>query len=95
MNALQNLTNLSHRFRNHRAISYEEGWEIIDIVEKNVADAEKELNEISLALQRAEQTIRNLGNGWLTGDGRTIALNEASNLRIDIQRIKGSNQGDI
>jgi hypothetical protein len=33
------------------------------------------------ALVRAEQTIRNLGNGWLTGDGQTIALNEAANIR--------------
>lgn len=40
-------------------------------------------------LERAEQTIRNLGNGFLEGEARTIALNEAANLRKDIAKAKG------
>jgi hypothetical protein len=32
-------------------------------------------------LRRAEQTMRNLSNGFLTGDGKEIAANEASNMR--------------
>ena len=35
-------------------------------------------------LVRAEQAIRNLGNGFLSGDARWIAFNEAANLRADI-----------
>ena len=41
--------------------------------------------ELIHALERAEQTIRNLGNGFLTGDGQVIALNEASNIRAAIK----------
>jgi hypothetical protein len=43
------------------------------------------VNELRKALERAEQTIRNLGNGWLTGDGRIIALNEAANIRTALK----------
>ena len=70
---------------------------------KLIAGAEVELAELrgelafrrkqylitSSALERAEQTIRNLGNGWLTGDGQTIALNEAANIREALEKAKG------
>ena len=48
--------------------------------------------ELIHALERAEQTIRNLGNGLLTGDGQVIALNEASNIRAIIEETKGQKQ---
>jgi hypothetical protein len=42
------------------------------------------------ALRRAEQTIRNLGEGFLTGDAQVIARNEAANLRDDIDNATGA-----
>lgn len=41
------------------------------------------------ALDRAEQTIRNLGNGDLTGDPKTIALEEARNLHNVLAKVRG------
>lgn len=41
------------------------------------------------ACERAEQTIRNLGYGFLSGDGQCVALNEARNLRAAIAKAKG------
>lgn len=41
------------------------------------------------ALKRAEQTVRNLGQGWLDGDGQTIALNEARNIRAILAKVEG------
>ena len=49
----------------------------------------KQNADLVKGLERAEQTIRNLGNGALTGDARQIALNEAANLRDDIAKVKG------
>lgn len=49
---------------------------------------EKQNANLIKGLERAEQTIRNLGNGELTGDGKQIALNEAANLRDDIAKTK-------
>jgi len=37
-------------------------------------------------LRRAEQTIRNLASGFLEGDAKQIAENEAANLRDDIDK---------
>jgi hypothetical protein len=53
------------------------------------ADLKAQNNQLINALQRAEQTIRNLGNGFLTGDGQVIALNEASNIRAAIAESEG------
>ena len=37
----------------------------------------------------AAQTLRNLGNGFLAGEARTIALNEAANLeRVSLEKRK-------
>jgi hypothetical protein len=44
--------------------------------------------EMEGALVRAEQTIRNLGSGDLTGDPQAIALEEARNLRNVIAKVK-------
>ena len=44
--------------------------------------------DLMKALERAEQTIRNLGNAALTGDPKQIALNEAANLRADIAKAR-------
>ena len=43
-----------------------------------------DIADLVAVLERAEQTIRNLGNSALTGDAKQIALNEAANLRDDI-----------
>ena len=48
------------------------------------AELKQQNADLVAALERAEQTIRNLGNGFLAGDGKEIALNEAANLRADI-----------
>ena len=49
---------------------------------------EKEIKEYLIhALKRAEQTIRNLGNGCLRGDAQEIALNEARNIREAIEKV--------
>ena len=48
-----------------------------------------EFDELLKALRRAEQTIRNLGHGNLTGDARLIALNEAQNIRDAIAKAEG------
>ncbi len=53
---------------------------------QHVWDLEKQNADLVAALERAEQTIRNLGNGVLTGDAKQIALNEAANLRDDITK---------
>lgn len=45
--------------------------------------------ELLEACERAEQTIRNLGNGFLSGDAKEIAINEANNLRAAIAKAKG------
>ena len=50
--------------------------QVFNELEKSRAQAER----LADALKRAEQTIRNLGNGWLSGDGQEIALNEARNI---------------
>ena len=50
----------------------------------------KEQNaELLKALRRAEQTIRNLGHGNLTGDARLIALNESQNIKDAIAKAEG------
>lgn len=41
------------------------------------------------ACERAEQALRNLANGFLKGDAKTIAENEAANLRADIAKARG------
>ncbi len=56
------------------------GGEIEDLKQQNA--------DLGAALERAEQTIRNLGNAALTGDAKQIALNEAANLRADIAKVK-------
>ena len=43
MNALQKLVCLKCRFENNRAISFDEGWEIIDIIDNNIDDMVLEL----------------------------------------------------
>lgn len=40
-------------------------------------------------LKSSEQTLRNLGNGELTGDAATIALNAAANIRVVIAKATG------
>ena len=52
---------------------------------------EKKITDLLIALERAEQTIRNLGNAALTSDYKQIALNEAANLRADITKAKEIN----
>ena len=37
-------------------------------------------------LERAEQTLRNLGNSELTGDAQTKALNTAANIRTTLDK---------
>jgi len=44
------------------------------------------------ALEHSEQTLRNLGNGMLTGDAKTIALNEARNICNALAAAKGSDE---
>lgn len=51
---------------------------------KQLLELYEENRDLRIALTRAEQTIRNLGNAALTGDYRQIALNEAANLRATI-----------
>ena len=43
-------------------------------------------------LRRAEQTVRNLASE-LEGDAKQIAENEAANLRDDIAKAEGDNNG--
>ena len=54
---------------------------IIELEDKNA--------ELLEALGRAEQTLRNLGNGDLTGEARIIALNCAASLATQISIAKG------
>ena len=56
--------------------------------EQRIKELEQENGALVAALERAEQTIRNLGNAALTGDAKQIALNEAANLRADIAKVK-------
>ena len=42
MSALGNLAELWTRFVNNRAVTYDEGWDILDIVEANVDKARAE-----------------------------------------------------
>ncbi|OGC90203.1 MAG: hypothetical protein A2W25_15475 [candidate division Zixibacteria bacterium RBG_16_53_22] len=37
--------------------------------------------KLRTAIERAEQTLRNLANGDLSGDAQVIAMNESDNLR--------------
>ena len=41
------------------------------------------------ACERAEQALRNLANGFLKGDAKTISENEAANLRAAIAKARG------
>jgi len=45
------------------------------------------------AMGRAEQTIRNLGNGDLAGNSKSIALEEANNLRNVLAKVKEETDG--
>jgi hypothetical protein len=54
MNALQKLVSLKTRFENHRAISYDEGWEIIDIIDNNIDDMVSELNAKESKIEQFE-----------------------------------------
>lgn len=47
----------------------------------------QDIAALRAALERAEQTVRNLGNGELTGDSKQIALNEARNIRQALERL--------
>jgi hypothetical protein len=51
-----------------------------------------EVQALVHGLRRAEQAIRNLGNGFLTGDAQTIALNEAANIRRDLAPFEAVNE---
>lgn len=46
-----------------------------------VAERDEKIAELLGALERTEQTIRNLANGFLSGDTKIIAENEAKNIR--------------
>lgn len=50
---------------------------------------EAEWVEMVGALERAEQTLRNLGDGDLTGDAKTITLHEAENIRVVLDKQRG------
>jgi len=43
-----------------------------------------EIKQLERGMRRAEQTIRNLGNAFLSADAKIIALNEAANIRADL-----------
>ena len=61
------------------------------LIEQAVSDyeaLESENAELLEALERAEQTLRNLGNGDLTGEARIIALNCAASLATQISIAK-------
>ena len=63
-----------------------------DIVEQQ-AETIVELSAINAdlleALESAEQTLRNLGQGELTGDAKIIAYNAAQNAGRAIQKARG------
>ena len=50
-----------------------------------IAERDAQIAALTEALKRAEQTMRNLSVGFLTGDGREIAFNEATNMREALQ----------
>ena len=52
------------------------------------AALQAKLDKALIALKRTEQTIRNLGNGFLAVEVRQLALNEAENLRSDIAELE-------
>ena len=56
-------------------------------LEDKIISLTKQNADMLKGLERAEQTIRNLGNAALTGDAKQIALNEAANLRADIAKV--------
>ena len=57
-------------------------------VDDNIDELNLTVVKFRRALERAEQTIRNLGNGFLTGDGQTIALNESTNIMNVLEETK-------
>jgi len=50
----------------------------------NLIAAAPTIPALRTAIQSAEQTLRNLGTGFLTGDPATIALSAAANLSAAI-----------
>ena len=54
-----------------------------------IVDLVAERDELRAALARAEQTLRNLANGFLDAEANTIAQNEAANIRAAIAKAGG------
>ena len=54
-----------------------------------IVDLVAERDELRAALARAEQTLRNLANGFLDVEANTIAQNEAANIRAAIAKARG------
>ena len=66
----------------------------------NTSDADKFMERVGrapdqdaallAALKQAEQTLNNLALGWLTGDAKIIAINEADNLHTALALARGA-----
>lgn len=79
----------------HAMLMGSEGWAVFAgprMIASNLSEAKARLiataPDLLKALERTEQTLRNLGNGFLTGDLRTIALNEARNCQQAIENAR-------
>lgn len=68
---------------------------VCDLPIGNIVEARGNVHLIAAApemydeLMSAEQTLRNLANGWLTGDAKLIAQNQALRILALIAKAKG------
>ena len=60
---------------------------------QHIAALEAEVERLRAACRQAEQNIRNMGNGDLTGINQWRALNEAAKLRAALEPQKEARDG--